>query len=88
MIGSRCIAGNREHAVSGLEELRVHKRGQDGVPGLGIETEQATGLGRREPETGHLKVFRTDSAQLFCKRYTFEQRRAATKGLPSRKNLE
>jgi hypothetical protein len=62
-------AGNREHAVVALgKELRVHKRGEDGVQGLGIETEQAPGLGRREPETGHLEVFRTDSAQQFCKR--------------------
>ena len=59
-----CITGNREHAVVGLgQELRVHKRGQDGIPYLGIEAKQGTGPGRRELETGHLEVFRTDSAQ-------------------------
>jgi hypothetical protein len=61
--------GHREHAVVRPgEELRVQKRGEDGVQGLGIETEQAPGLGRRELETGHLEVFPTDSAQQFCKR--------------------
>ena len=59
---------HREHAVVGVgKELRVQKRRRDGVPCLGIETEQALGLGRREPETGHLKVFRADSAQQFRK---------------------
>jgi hypothetical protein len=29
---------------------------------------KAAGLGRRELETGHLEVFRTDSTQQFCKR--------------------
>jgi hypothetical protein len=58
----------REHAVVGVgKELRIQKRRRDGVPCLGIETEQALGLGRREPKTGHLEVFRADSAQQFCK---------------------
>ena len=36
------ISSNREHALMGLGlELCVHKRGQDGVPGLGIEPTQA-----------------------------------------------
>lgn len=59
---------HREQAVVGAgKELRVQKRAKDCVPCLGIETEQALGLGRRESETGHLKVFRADSAQQFCR---------------------
>jgi len=49
--------------VGAGKELRVQKRGKGRVPCLGIETEQALGLRRREPEAGHLKVFRADSAQ-------------------------
>ena len=57
---------HREQAVVGAgKELRVQKRGKGRVPCLGIETEQALGLRRREPEAGHLKVFRADSAQQF-----------------------
>jgi hypothetical protein len=57
---------HRELAVVGAgKELRVQKCGKDGVPSLGIHTEQAPGLGGREPETGHLEVFRADSAQQF-----------------------
>jgi hypothetical protein len=64
-IGLYCC--HRELAVVGArKELRLQKCGKDCVPSLGIETEQALGLGRREPETGHLKVFRADSAQQFC----------------------
>ena len=59
---------HRERTVVGVgKELRVQKRGRDCVPCLGIETEQALGLGSREPETGHLEVFRADSAQQFPK---------------------
>ena len=47
--------------------LRVQQRGKDCVAGLGVETEQALGLRRREPEPGHLEVFRADSAQQFCR---------------------
>ena len=56
----------RKLAVVGAgQELRVQKRGKDGVPCLGIETEQAPGLRRGELETGHLEIFRADSAQQF-----------------------
>jgi hypothetical protein len=59
---------HRELAVVGAgKELRVQKRGKDCVPGLEIETKQAPGLGRRELETGHLEIFRADSAQQFCR---------------------
>ena len=47
------------------KELRIQKCGNDRVPCLGIETEQALCLGSREPETGHLVVLRADSAQQF-----------------------
>ena len=42
------------------------------------------GLGRREPETGHLEVFRADSAQQFCKRNRSTETRGQ-KGPPFRK---
>jgi hypothetical protein len=59
---------HRELAVVGAgKELRVQECGKDCVPCLGIETEQALRLRRREPETGHLEVFRADSAQQFCR---------------------
>jgi len=65
-----CITSNREHTLVGLaEELCIHKRGEDGVPCLGIEAKQAAGLGHRELESGHLEVFGTDSAQQFRKSY-------------------
>jgi hypothetical protein len=51
------------------EELCIHKRGEDGVPCLGIEAKQAAGLGHRELESGHLEVFGTDSAQQLRKRH-------------------
>ena len=65
-LGLHCC--HRELAVVGAgKELRVQKCGKDCVPGLGIETEQALGLRRGELETGHLAVFRPDSAQQFCR---------------------
>jgi hypothetical protein len=51
-----------------------------------FETEQALGLGRREPKTWHLEVFRANSAQQFRKR-NVQNGRAFTKRLPSGKNL-
>ncbi len=51
--------------MSADKELRVQQRGKDCVAGLGIETEQAPGLRRREAETGHLEVFRANSPQQF-----------------------
>jgi hypothetical protein len=56
--GHREQAGRREG-----EELGVQQRGQDCVAALVIEAEQALRLTRRQPETGHLEVFRADSAQ-------------------------
>ena len=65
-LGLHCC--HRKLAVVGAgQELRVQKRGKDCVPCLGIETEQATGLRRGELETGHLEIFRADSAQQFCR---------------------
>jgi hypothetical protein len=53
--------------VSAGKELRVQQGGKDCVAGLSLETEQALGLRRREAETGHLEVFRANSAQQFCR---------------------
>jgi hypothetical protein len=65
---AKLYCGHRQQAVVGAgKELRPQKRAKDCAPCFGIETEQALGLGRREPETGHLEVFRADSAQQFCR---------------------
>jgi hypothetical protein len=59
---------HRELAVVGAgKELRVQECVKDCVPCHGIETEQALGLRGGELETGHLEVFRADSAQQFCR---------------------
>ena len=63
---NRILRCQREQSgVSADKELRVQQRGKECVAGLGVETEQALRLRRREAETGHLKVFRADSAQQF-----------------------
>ena len=63
---NRSLRCQREQSgVSADKELRVQQRGKECVAGLGVETEQALRLRRREAETGHLKVFRADSAQQF-----------------------
>ena len=62
----RILRCQREQSgVSADKELRVQQRGKECVAGLGVETEQALRLRRREAETGHLKVFRADSTQQF-----------------------
>jgi hypothetical protein len=58
---------HREEARLGTEkETIVQQCGKDSFPCLGVETEQAPGLRRRELETWHFEVFRADSAHQSC----------------------